>query len=87
MYNIKTINNISDKGLTRLPSEIYSVGPDTENPDGIILRSQNLHEMEIPPNLKAVGRAGAGTNNVPVERLGNEGCSKRISDRRHVACL
>ncbi|NOR43339.1 MAG: 3-phosphoglycerate dehydrogenase [Gammaproteobacteria bacterium] len=73
MYNIKTINNISDKGLTRLPSEIYSVGPDTENPDGIILRSQNLHEMEIPPNLKAVGRAGAGTNNVPVERLGNEG--------------
>jgi len=73
MYNIKTINNISDKGLTRLPSEIYSVGPDTENPDGIILRSQNLHEMEISPNLKAVGRAGAGTNNVPVERLGNEG--------------
>jgi D-3-phosphoglycerate dehydrogenase len=73
MYNIKTINNISDKGLTRLPSEIYSVGPDTENPDGIILRSQNLHEMEISSNLKAVGRAGAGTNNVPVERLGNEG--------------
>jgi len=73
MYNIKTINNISDKGLTRLPSEIYSVSPDTEDPDGIILRSQNLHEMEIPPNLKAVGRAGAGTNNVPVERLGNEG--------------
>jgi len=73
MYNIKTINNISDKGLTRLPSEIYSVSPDTEDPDGIILRSQNLHEMEIPPNLKAVGRAGAGTNNVPVERLCNEG--------------
>ena len=73
MYNIKTINNISDKGLTRLPSEIYSVSPDTEDPDGIILRSQNLHEMEIPSNLKAVGRAGAGTNNVPVERLGNEG--------------
>jgi len=73
MYNIKTINNISDKGLTRLPSEIYSVSPDTEDPDGIILRSQNLHEMEIPANLKAVGRAGAGTNNVPVERLGNEG--------------
>jgi D-3-phosphoglycerate dehydrogenase len=73
MYNIKTINNISDKGLTRLPSEIYSVGPDIEDPDGIILRSQNLHEMEISTNLKAVGRAGAGTNNVPVERLGNEG--------------
>ena len=73
MYTIKTINNISDKGLTRLPSEVYSVSPDIENPDAIILRSQNLHEMEIPSNLKAVGRAGAGTNNVPVERLGNEG--------------
>ena len=73
MYKIKTINNISDKGLTRLPSETFSVGPDIEAPDGIILRSQNLHEMEIPSNLKAVGRAGAGTNNVPVERLGNEG--------------
>ena len=73
MYKIKTINNISDKGLTRLPSETFSVGPDIEAPDGIILRSQNLHEMEIPSSLKAVGRAGAGTNNVPVERLGNEG--------------
>jgi D-3-phosphoglycerate dehydrogenase len=73
MYNIKTINNISDKGLSRLPADTYSVSAENENPDGIILRSQNLHDMEIPENLKAVGRAGAGTNNVPVERLGEEG--------------
>ena len=73
MFNVKTINNISDKGLSRLPAEIYSVDPDIENPDAIILRSQNLHDMEIPPNLKVIGRAGAGTNNVPVEKLGDEG--------------
>jgi len=73
MYNIKTINNISDKGLSRLPSEAYAVSPETDDPDAIILRSQNLHEMDIPANLKVVGRAGAGTNNVPVEKLGNQG--------------
>lgn len=73
MFNIKTINNISDKGLSRLPADTYAVSPDSENPDAIILRSQNLHDMEIPANLKAVGRAGAGTNNVPVQKLGENG--------------
>ena len=73
MFHIKTINNISDKGLNRLPAETYSVSSETENPDAIILRSQNLHDMEVPSNLKAVGRAGAGTNNVPVEKLGEQG--------------
>jgi len=73
MFHIKTINNISDKGLSRLPAEVYTISPETEDPDAIILRSQNLHEMEIPANLKAVGRAGAGTNNVPVEKLGEQG--------------
>ncbi len=73
MFNVKTINNISEKGLSRLPEETYSVSPEMENPDAIILRSQKLHDMEIPSNLKVVGRAGAGTNNVPVERLGEEG--------------
>jgi len=73
MFNIKTINNISDKGLSRLPAETYSVSPKIDNPDAIILRSQNLHDMEIPSDLKVVGRAGAGTNNVPVEKLGEEG--------------
>jgi len=73
MFSIKTINNISDKGLSRLPSETYAVSPETDDPDAIILRSQNLHEMDIPANLKVVGRAGAGTNNVPVDKLGDEG--------------
>ncbi len=73
MFNVKTINNISEKGLSRLPAETYSVSPETDNPDAIILRSQKLHDMEIPSNLKVVGRAGAGTNNVPVERLGEQG--------------
>lgn len=73
MYSIKTINNISEKGLTRLPLDLYDVSPDNDNPDAIILRSQNLHEMEVPENLKVVGRAGAGTNNVPVDRLGESG--------------
>jgi len=73
MFNIKTINNISEKGLNRLPAETYAVSPEDDDPDAIILRSQNLHEMEVPANLKAVGRAGAGTNNVPVEKLGEQG--------------
>ncbi len=73
MYNIKTINNISQRGLSRLPSDTYNVSPDIENPDAIILRSQKLHDMEIPENLLAVGRAGAGTNNVPVDRLSEAG--------------
>jgi len=73
MFNIKTINNISDKGLNRLPAEDYAISSEADNPDAIILRSQNLHDMEVPENLKVVGRAGAGTNNVPVEKLGDHG--------------
>jgi D-3-phosphoglycerate dehydrogenase len=73
MLTIKTINNISAKGLSRLPEDVYSVSAETEDPDAIILRSQNLHDMSIMPNLKAVGRAGAGTNNVPVGKLGDQG--------------
>ena len=73
MFNIKTINNISDKGLSRLPTDTYAISPEADDPDAIILRSQKLHDMDIPSNLKVVGRAGAGTNNVPVDRLGEEG--------------
>jgi D-3-phosphoglycerate dehydrogenase len=73
MHKIKTYNNISDKGLSRLPADTYSVSADEENPDAIILRSAKLHDMEVPANLKAIGRAGAGTNNVPVDRMSEEG--------------
>lgn len=73
MYNIKTYNNISDKGLTRLPADTYNVSPDHENPDAIILRSAKLHDMTVPENLVTIGRAGAGTNNVPVDRMSEMG--------------
>ncbi|MDH5710156.1 MAG: 3-phosphoglycerate dehydrogenase family protein [Gammaproteobacteria bacterium] len=73
MINIRTYNNISEKGLSRLPSDLYSISDNNANPDGIILRSAKLHDMEISSNLKAVGRAGAGTNNVPVSRLSEQG--------------
>lgn len=73
MFTIKTINNISDRGLSRLPTENFSISSDKNDPDAIILRSQNLHDMDVPANLKVVGRAGAGTNNVPVETLGEQG--------------
>nr|MDA3869292.1 3-phosphoglycerate dehydrogenase family protein [Gammaproteobacteria bacterium] len=61
------------KGLSRLPTDIYTISEDRADPDVIMLRSAKLHDMEIPRCLKAVGRAGAGTNNVPVARLSEEG--------------
>lgn len=73
MFKIKTINNISENGLNRLPAESYLVCADAESPDAIIVRSQNLLNMDVSSNLKAVGRAGAGTNNLPVKRLGEQG--------------
>ena len=73
MFKIKTINNISEKGLSRLPAESYLVCADTDSPDAIIVRSQNLLNMDVSSSLKAVGRAGAGTNNIPVKRLGEQG--------------
>ena len=69
MFRVRTLNNISVKGLERLPRERYEVASDFTNPDAILLRSFDMHAMEIPPGLKAVGRAGAGVNNIPVERL------------------
>ncbi|MBF0256035.1 MAG: phosphoglycerate dehydrogenase, partial [Gammaproteobacteria bacterium] len=64
-----TLNNISVVGLERLPRERYEVASEISHPDAILLRSFKMHEMEIPPTLKAVGRAGAGVNNIPVEKM------------------
>ena len=72
MYHIKTYNNIAIEGLERLDRKKYILN-DSDNPDGILLRSEKLHNMAIPENLKAVARAGAGTNNVPVDTLADEG--------------
>ena len=67
MHKIKTYNAISEKGLTRFPQDNYQVGPDIASGDAILLRSHKLDAAAIEPELKAVARAGAGTNNVPVE--------------------
>jgi len=69
MYKILTLNNISVAGLERLPRDRYEVASEIQHPDAILLRSFDMHEMEIPLTLKAVGRAGAGVNNIPVEEL------------------
>jgi D-3-phosphoglycerate dehydrogenase len=73
MFNVLTYNNISPAGLDRLPESRYKVGPEIENPDAIMLRSFSLHEQSIPASLKAVGRAGAGVNNIPVDEYTKRG--------------
>jgi len=73
MFKILTLNNISSLGLDRLPKERYQVSSDLKDPDGILLRSFKMHDMEIPGSLRAVGRAGAGVNNIPVEKLTKAG--------------
>ncbi|NOZ53489.1 MAG: 3-phosphoglycerate dehydrogenase [Gammaproteobacteria bacterium] len=73
MFKILTLNNISVKGLDRLPRDKYEVASEIQHPDAILLRSFKMHEMAIPTGLKAVGRAGAGVNNIPVDKLSGLG--------------
>ena len=73
MYKILTLNNIAVEGLRHFPRERYEVASEITHPDAIILRSYNMHDMEIPETLAAVGRAGAGTNNIPVDALAHRG--------------
>lgn len=72
-FRISTLNNIALKGLERLPRERYEVASQLQSPEGILLRSYNLHGVEIPENLLAVGRAGAGVNNIPVDKFSDLG--------------
>ncbi|HIP94978.1 MAG TPA: 3-phosphoglycerate dehydrogenase [Leucothrix sp.] len=72
-YSIQTLNNISDKGLSLLPTSKYVLANEIENPDAILLRSFKMHDMEIPASLKAVGRAGAGVNNIPLDKMSDAG--------------
>ena len=72
-YSIQTLNNISDKGINLLPASKYIVSDEAQNPDAILLRSFKMHDMEIPASLKAVGRAGAGVNNIPLDRMSDAG--------------
>ena len=73
MNKILTLNNISVAGLEKLPRDSYEVASEIQHPDAILLRSYKMHEMEIPESLKAVGRAGAGVNNIPVDKMSDKG--------------
>ncbi len=73
MFKILTLNSISVAGLERLPRDKYEIASEIQHPDAILLRSFKMHDMEIPPTLKAVGRAGAGVNNIPVDKMSQRG--------------
>ena len=73
MYNIKTLNKISPNGLDVFDRNKYRIGDDVEDPNGILVRSAAMHEMELPESLLAVARAGAGVNNIPIDRCSEQG--------------
>jgi D-3-phosphoglycerate dehydrogenase len=72
MFKIQTLNKISSTGLSLLPYDNYESASEISNPDAILVRSYKMHDMELSENLLAIGRAGAGVNNIPVDK-----CSKR----------
>ena len=73
MLNVKVLNNISPLGLEKFPKETYEVSTNEENPDAILVRSAKMHDMEIGDKLKAIGRAGAGVNNIPLDKMSDRG--------------
>ncbi len=73
MFRILTLNQISAQGLHRFPSARYTVGKTVDDPDAIVVRSHDMHAMAIPASVKAIGRAGAGTNNIPVAAMSKRG--------------
>jgi D-3-phosphoglycerate dehydrogenase / 2-oxoglutarate reductase len=72
-FRVLVLNQISQNGLRRLPSENYLAGKDIAEPDAILVRSADLHSVEVAPSVKAIGRAGAGTNNIPVKAMSARG--------------
>ena len=73
MYNILTLDNIAQKGLDKLPAEEFAHGKEIDNPTGILVRSTKMHDMEFGENLLGIARAGAGTNNIPIDRCSQQG--------------
>ena len=73
MKKILTLNNISPAGLEHFPRDSYEVASEMQHPDAILLRSFNMHDMDVPDSVKAIGRAGAGVNNIPVDRMSQKG--------------
>ena len=72
-FRLLVLNQIAAKGLARLPAEHYELGPDIAAPDALLVRSADLHTREIPASVQAIARAGAGTNNIPVEQMSARG--------------
>ena len=72
-FRILTLNNISARGLERLPRERYEISSELQDPDAILVRSADMHGVAIPATLRVVGRAGAGVNNIPVQDLSRRG--------------
>jgi D-3-phosphoglycerate dehydrogenase len=68
-FKVLVLNQISSNGLKRLPAEQYTVGKDVAEPDAVLVRSADMHGMTIPHSVKAIARAGAGTNNIPVKAM------------------
>jgi len=73
MFTIKTYNNISEKGLVRFPADDFKIDAEADNADAIMLRSFKMHEEPIADSVKAIGRAGAGVNNIPVDAMSEKG--------------
>ena len=73
MFKVLTLNHIAVAGLRRLPRERYEVGSEVSHPDAIILRSHDMHDMSLPESVAAIGRAGAGVNNIPVQAMSDRG--------------
>ena len=73
MYRIKTLNKISSVGLSKLDTDRFQTGSDVENEDGILVRSAPMHDYPFPDSLRAIARAGAGTNNIPIDRCSENG--------------
>ena len=73
MFKVLTLNNIAVAGLRHFPRDRYEIASEISHPDAIILRSHNMHEMDIPDTVVAVGRAGAGVNNIPIDELSKRG--------------
>jgi D-3-phosphoglycerate dehydrogenase / 2-oxoglutarate reductase len=72
-FKVLVLNQISANGLKRLPAEHYTVGKDLTEPDAVLVRSADMHAMAIAPSVRAIGRAGAGTNNIPVQAMSERG--------------
>ncbi len=73
MFKIQTLNKIDSEGLRLFPLDNYEIASDIPAPDAIILRSLSMHELDLPESLKAVARAGAGVNNIPIEKCTEKG--------------